>query len=326
MTRKSTSGIKAPHLSDLAEEVLSYVKATLEPGTLSIYRTTFAHFRKSAGNPPLRSLTPRNIDRYKIERLAVVAPSTVNIELRTLKSAFRMGVRWNMLRRSPFDGVSLARVPESEPPYYGREDFQRLLDTIRESWLRDVVLFAAVTGMRQGEILSLRWDQVDFQARVARLSSSASFRTKTGKRRSVPLGDTAIQVLRGRESSHGSGVVFTLRGRPLMRRWVTTKLRRYVREIGLDRRLNFHSLRSSFASWLALDGVSIYQISKLLGHSDVTITQQYYAHLAPAELHDVVDKITFSLRQPPNQHPGKISPVRKMRAAHYSKSNSVFTP
>jgi site-specific recombinase XerD len=54
-----------------------------------------------------------------------------------------------------------------------------------------------------------------------------------------------------------------------------------------------HCPEDTFASWLALDGVSIYHISKLLGHSDVKITQEYYAHLEPAELHDVVDKINF---------------------------------
>jgi integrase len=311
MSGKSAVRRPAPRVSDLFSEVLKYVRATLEPGTFAIYSTTFDHFRRSAGNPPIPSLTPRDIDKYKIERLAAVAPATVNIELRTLKSAFRMGIRWNMLRKSPCEGVSLARIPEREPPYYVQEEFQKLLDTIREPWLRDVVLFAAVTGMRQGEILSLRWDQVDFQARVARLSSSASFKTKTGKRRSVPLGDTAIQVLRAREAGHGSGIIFTLRGRPLMRRWVTTKLRRYVREIGLDRRLNFHSLRASFASWLALDGVSIYQISKLLGHSDVKITQEYYAHLEPTELHDVVDRITFPFRRPPLDNTKKESPLRE---------------
>jgi integrase len=296
MQGKSAGRKSAPHLSQLFSEVLRYVEATLEPGTLAIYRTTFSHFRKSAGNPPLPSLTPRHIDKYKIERLAVVAPTTVNIELRTLKSAFRMGVRWNMLRRSPLEGITLARVPERQPAFFTREEFQQLLDAIKEPWLRDVVLFAAVTGMRQGEILSLTWNQVDLGARVARLTSTASFKTKTGKRRTVPLGENAIQVLRQRGPGSGSGVVFTLRGRPLLRRWVTTKLRRYVRQHGLDRRLNFQSLRTSFASWLALDGVSIYQISKLLGHSDVKITQHYYAHLEPGELHEVVDRITFSAR------------------------------
>ncbi len=294
MSRVSNAGKSTPHLSDLIREVLGYVKATLEPGTFSIYSTTLAHFRTSAGNPPLCSLTPRIIDKYKVERLGAVAPSTVNIELRTLKAAFRMGVRWSMLRKSPFEGVSLARVPEIEPAYFSREDLQRLLESISEPWFRDVVLFAAVTGMRQGEILSLRWEQVDLQARVARLRSSATFKTKTGKRRTVPLGATAMQVLRQRGPGSGSGVVFTLRGRTLKRRWVTTKLRRYVRQLGMDRRLNFHSLRASFASWLALDGVSIYQISKLLGHSDVKLTQHYYAHLEPGELHDVVDKLGFT--------------------------------
>jgi integrase len=294
MQGKSAGRKPPPHLSQLFSEVLKYVGATLEPGTLAIYRTTFAHFSRSAGDLPLPSLTPRHIDTYKIERLAAVAPTTVNIELRTLKSAFRMGVRWNMLRKSPLEGLSLARVPERQPAYFSREEFQRLLDAIKEPWLRDVVLFAAVTGMRQGEILSLAWNQVDLEARVARLTSSASFRTKTGKRRTVPLGETAVQVLQRRKPGIKSGVVFTLRGKPLMRRWVTTKLRRYVRQLGMDPRLNYHSTRHSFASWLALDGVSIFQISKLLGHSDVKITQHYYAHLEPGELHEVVDRITFS--------------------------------
>ncbi len=314
MSKKPAGRRRSPTLSELFSEVLRYVGATLEPGTLAIYQTTFAHLRKSAGNPPLSSLGPRTFDRYKIERLSDVAPATVNIELRTLKAAFRMGVKWDMLQKSPLEGVSLARFPEREPAYYGRQEFQSLLDAIRERWLHDVVLFAAVTGMRQGEILSLRWDQVDLGAKVARLRSSASFRTKTGKRRSVPLAETAIRVLHERESASESAFVFTHRGRPLMRRWVTTKLRRYVRELGLDRRLNFHSLRRSFASWLALDGVSIYQISKLLGHSDVKITQHYYAHLEPAELHEVVDRIAFRIDHSSTQTPGQISQARKKRA------------
>ena len=264
MSRNSAKRKPVSHLSDLFSEVLRYVSATLEPGTSAIYRTTFAHFSRSAGNPPLSSLTPRSFDRYKIERLAVVAPTTVNIELRTLKSAFRMGVRWNMLRRSPLEGVSLARVPEREPAYFSREEFERLLGNIREPWFRDVVLFAAVTGMRQGEILSLGWDQVDFQARVARLGSSASFRTKTGKRRSVPLSETAMQVLRQRGQGTEPGVVFSLRGRPLMRRWVTTKLRRYVRQLGLDRRLNFHSLRT-YAEYRTMPSSRVDPM--FLGHS-----------------------------------------------------------
>jgi len=308
MTAALTGKKKVALLSDLFAEVLAYVRATLEPGTAAIYETTFRHFTDSAGDIPLRSLTLRHFDRYKTERLGTVRPATVNIELRTLRAAFRMAARWNMLRRSPAAELSLARLDDTERAYFTRPEFQKLLDAIREPWLRNVVLFAGVTGMRQGEILSLTWGQVDLQARVARLASSATFRTKTGKRRAVPLGETAVSVLRRLRPGDGKSLVFTLRGRPLLRRWVTTKLRRYVRELGMDRRLSFHSVRTSFASWLALDGVSIYQISKLLGHSDVKITQQYYAHLEPGELHGVVDRITFScgqLQEGTPDHPHK---------------------
>jgi len=280
-------------LENLLREVQKYVGATLEPGTAAIYRTTFGHFRQFAGNPPLRALGPRDFDRYKTARLAQVAPATVNIELRTLRAAFRMGVRWNMIRRNPFEGTSLVRIPERDLPFFTQGEFQRVIDAIPEEWLRAVVMFAATTGMRQGEILSLRWDQVDLRARMVRIGNNATFHTKTGKRRAIPLSETALWVLKGLPTHTASDYVFTLRGRPLLRRWVTTKLRRKIRELGLDRRLNFKALRASFASWLALDGVSIYQISKLLGHSDVKITQGYYAHLEPGEMHEVVDRISF---------------------------------
>ena len=296
MRENLTQRVATPALVDLFREIQKYVEATLEPGTAAIYRTTFGHFVQFAGNPPLRSLGPRDFDRYKAWRLTRVAPATVNIELRTLRATFRMGMRWNMIRRNPFEGTSLVRIPERDLPFFTRGEFQRVIDAIPEQWLRAVVLFAATTGMRQGEIPSLRWDQVDLQVRMVRIGNSGGFRTKTGKRRAIPLSETALAVLQEISSRPGSEYVFTLRGRPLLRRWVTTKLRRKIRELGLDRRLNFKSLRSSFASWLAIDGVSIYQISKLLGHSDVKITQGYYAHLEPGEMHDVVDRIQFSFK------------------------------
>ncbi|HUI64290.1 MAG TPA: site-specific integrase [Bacteroidota bacterium] len=197
---------------------------------------------------------------------------------------------------SPCDGVSLVRIAERRTAYFKHQEFRQLMSAIRENWLRDLVLFAAATGMRQGEILSLRWENVDLCRRIAHVECNSSFKPKGGKMRSVPLSDAAIGALGSRDSSDPSAHVFTLHGKPLMRRWVTTKLRRYIRALKLDRRLNFHSIRHSTASWLAMEGISIYQISKILGHSDVKITQHYYAHLQPDELHDAVNKIKFTDR------------------------------
>lgn len=282
-----------PSLSEYFTEVLSYVQANLGHGTLAIYKNTFRLFGASVGDCSLRSLNPRHFDRYKTERLGCVKPSTVNIELRTLKAAFRLAVRWRFLTESPLEGVTLVRIPERQPVFFSREDFQRLLSAIQEDWLRDTVLFAAATGMRQGEILSLTWDKIDRRRKIVRVESGSSFKTKGGKMRSVPLSEAASGVLQLREGNPPTGYVFTLHGKPLKRRWVTTKLRRYIRTLKLDPRLNFHSTRHSLASWLALEGVSIYQISKILGHSDVKITQTYYAHLQGEELHDAINKINL---------------------------------
>ena len=72
------------------------------------------------------------------------------------------------------------------------------------------------------------------------------------------------------------------------------KLKKYVTEIGLDGKLHFHSFRHTFASWLVQDGVSLYEVQKLLGHSNIAVTQ-VYSHLQPEGLHSTVNKISLTL-------------------------------
>ena len=76
--------------------------------------------------------------------------------------------------------------------------------------------------------------------------------------------------------------------------FVSKTFKRHVRLSGLNPALHFHSLRHSFASWLVQDGVSIYAVKELLGHSDVKTTQ-VYSHLQPEQLHSTVNKIQVSL-------------------------------
>jgi site-specific recombinase XerD len=88
--------------------------------------------------------------------------------------------------------------------------------------------------------------------------------------------------------------VFTLNGKKILDGWVSHAFKKAVRKAGVDSRLHFHSLRHTFATWLVQNGVGIYEVQKLLGHSSVAVTQ-VYAHLAPSELHGAVEKISVSL-------------------------------
>ena len=280
-------------LSAFTKDLFEYVRSNMAIGTLRIYESAFHHFLQLHGDLPLQALTLYHFDRFKNSRLKQVSPVTVNIELRSLKAALAVARRWKMIDANVCEGLLPVHVPQRVAVFYSKEDLLKLLGGIREQWLRRVVLMSALTGMRQGEILSLRWTQIDLINRFIHIESDKSFRTKAGKRRTIPISDAASRLLSTIEERDATGLVFTLNGNPLLRRWVGEKLRRYVRKLGLNRRLNFHSLRHSFASWLAMDGVSIYQISKLLGHSDVSVTQDFYAHLQPDSLREAVNKITI---------------------------------
>jgi integrase len=281
-----------PLLSSFMEQLFEHIRSNMTPGTLRIYGYAFKHFLEYNDDLRLDKYTPYHFDRYKICRLKLISPVAVNIDLRALKAGFGIAKRWQLIQANPFEGLVLVQVPERDPIFYSQNDFQRLLSAIQEDWLRNIVIFSALIGMRQGEILSLRWSQVDLERSWVRIESSKVFRTKSGKKRTIPLSRAANALLVSLKAGEREDFVFTLNGQQLKSRWVGAKLRYYLRANNFPRGLNFHSLRHSFASWLAMDGVSIYQISKLLGHSDVSVTQDFYAHLQPDSLREAVNRIS----------------------------------
>jgi len=156
-------------------------------------------------------------------------------------------------------------------------------------------VFAALTGMRRGEILNLRWESVDLQRKVLVLQSTASFRVKAGRRRTVPLSESAVYLLRLRENKSKSGYVFEHRGRQVGESCISHKFKLYVREcFSNSSELHFHSLRHSVASWLVQGGSTLYEVQMLLGHSSSKMTQ-VHAHLLPETLHGTVNKIVINM-------------------------------
>lgn len=102
------------------------------------------------------------------------------------------------------------------------------------------------------------------------------------------------QILQSRWGKVPPDYVFTLNRRQISGDWFSHKLKKFLVKLNSPKKLNVHSLRHTFASWLVQTGVSIYEVQKLLGHSDIKVTQ-IYAHLAPNELHDVVGRIIFNI-------------------------------
>jgi len=174
------------------------------------------------------------------------------------------------------EGVSMAHIPEQAPACLKVSNFQRLMNCIQEGWVKELVLFAVPTGMRKGEILNLKWSDVDLGRRILDIETSLLFKTKFGKRRTIPLNESALLVLKGRITRSASEYVFTLSDKALNSGCVTHMFKRNVRSSGLTaQRLQFHSPRHTFASWLVQGGASLYEVQGLLGHSSAKVTEIY---------------------------------------------------
>jgi site-specific recombinase XerD len=292
-------------LSEFLNDFLSYAEGCFSKGTVAIYKATLRNFVSMIGDFPLTNYTPQHFDAYKTKRqkpvkdvrtkkLRITKPVTVNIELRTLRAFFNTAVRWRLLESNPFK-VQLLRIPENKPTFLSKQDFQKLLNVIEEHWLKEVIIFAVSTGIRRGELANLKWNSVDLVRKLLYVESTPTFRTKSGRMRIIPLNNTAIFILQAKQGKNMSDYVFTLNGKQIFANWITHIFKRYVKQANLSNQsIHFHSLRHSFASWLAQDGTSVYVIKDLLGHSDVKTTQ-IYSHLQPESLHAEVNKISINL-------------------------------
>ncbi len=280
-------------LLEFIDQYLSYSKINHSPQSTDRLTYVVKHFKSFIGDVLLDKITVQNIEAYKAHRLNSVTPVTVNIELRTLKALFSRGVKWGILECNPFDNIEMVRLPEQAPSYLSPSDAKVLLGSISTRWLRDIILFALNTGMRRGEMINLRWQDVDFNLSVVHIRNTDTFSTKSRTERTIPLNSQALNILK--EMSKQTEYVFTnSKGRKLIGKYVSECFREAIHDAGLNPKLHFHSLRHTFASWLVQDGVSLYEVQKLLGHSNISVTQ-VYSHLQPETLHATVNKISLQL-------------------------------
>jgi site-specific recombinase XerD len=282
-------------ISEFIDEVYSYVLATHAKSTAYLFKRCLKNLIDVLGDAAIKDLTPQSYDFYVATRLRTVTAVSVNTEARTLRTALNIALRWKLIESNPFAGLPLPRIPEPTPAFFTKPDFERLIATVKEEWLRDVMTFTVLTGLRRGEVVNLQWPQVDFDRKLIVIQSSATFKTKAGKKPSVPLNEMAYEVLcRRKQTSLISEYVFTRKGKKLSPPWLSHKLKKYVRRLGLDANLNYHALRHTFASWLVQNSVSLYEVQKLLGRADIS-TMQIYSDLAPETLHQTVNKLKLDL-------------------------------
>ena len=181
--------------------------------------------------------------------------------------------------------------PKGRIRFLSQDEIQRLLKAAEaDKPIRAAIIVSIATGMRQGEMLNLTWNDVDLERKTASL-----LETKNGESRSVPLTTGAVAVLRELQEARKEGaqsVFVNLDGSPLQRRWLSRRWERILTTAEITD-FHWHDLRHTCASILAQNGATLQEIQTLLGHKSMHMTFKY-SHLVAGRAvtgHDKLDEM-----------------------------------
>jgi integrase len=226
-----------------------------------------------------KAITRRTVAAYIETRSEAVKPASVAKEVSVLKHCLRLAVEWGELNQNPAAGARLPQLPPGKTRYLTPGELKAALKSAPE-WMRAPMAFAACTGVRRGEMLSLRWMDVEMSKRRFYLRE-----TKNGTLRVLPLSDSALAVLGSLPRGKATDTVFA--GVDPEKLSVYTK--RVFEKLGIMD-ASFHTLRHTAASWLVMNGVDLYAVGQILGHKTPRMTQRY-AHLSPDYMAGAVNKL-----------------------------------
>lgn len=293
-----------------------YVKASLARTTQQSYEDTInVHLKPALGHVPLARLSAPTLQRYLAQKLEKgLSATTVRYHAAVLHEALRHAVRWGLLMRNPLDYVDLPRRRRKEMRVWDEEQVKLFLGEARKSSGYYTLYLAAVTtGMRQGELLGLRWSDIDFTLGTAtvqqtfyRLGGEQLFRTPktTTSRRVVELPPALLDQLRTVRDSQkilkqtlgdayeDHDLVFCQRnGRPLHAHNVVRRDFHPTVDAAKVPRIRFHDLRHCHATHLLRQGENPKVVHERLGHSTPAFTLSVYGHVFPGMQRDAARRL-----------------------------------
>jgi integrase len=265
------------------------------------------------GDVQVQKLTPQQVQSlYTRLGKRGLAPKTINSVHGVLHKALDNAVRWSLVSRNVCDLVSPPRVVKREMKPLTLEQAHKLLETAKGHRLEVLLMLAVVTGMRRGELLALRWSDVDLERHTLLVCRTVDYiahygyvetkpKTKSGMRQ-IMLPSFMVEILEAHRVQQAEqrqavgdeweelGLVFCdLHGGYINSRYLLVLFRNLLQEAGLPH-MHFHDLRHSAVTLLMSMEVNIKVIQELLGHSDIITTLGTYGHLLPTMQGDAMNK------------------------------------
>ena len=242
----------------------------------------------------LDEISRADITKLLNERVAEGAkPGTVNRSLIMMRYIFNLAVRWEVpgIKANPTKGVPLIEENNKKERYLSTQEAQRLYAAVCSSdntMLQYIVPMLILTGSRKREVLDAKWQDFDSTRRIWRIPT-----TKSGRARHVPLSDGVLNILSSMPRDMKCEWVFanpkTLKPYvSIFCAWNTARTKAGLADVRV------HDLRHSHASFLVNAGRTLYEVQKILGHTQVKTTQRY-AHLSHDTLLDATNSVNTTL-------------------------------
>lgn len=306
---------------------LSVTESTVRPNTYVRYREYVRlHAVPIIGQLRLVELKPMHLQQLYAKRLqAGSSPATVHHLHAVLHRALAMAERWEQVDRNVARLVSPPRVPRAKIEPLTLDEVRRFLDAARGSRFEAAFVLAVVTGVRLGELLALRWEDIDLGAAPAiRVRGSLQrldgvglqiLEPKTAQSvRDVAIGRLAAEALRGHrvrqaEERLAIGTSWIDRGLVFPNHWGDYMNPEWFRRrefghvlarAGL-RKIRFHDLRHTFATLQLANNQPLKIVSEMMGHTRIAITQDLYTHVSAAMQRSAADALDRALSARPGQ-------------------------
>jgi integrase len=284
---------------------LKDVRDTVRRSTYEGYEYAFEpHIKPALGRIKLKDFTPAHVRWFYRERLdSGLAPATVHKLHVVLHKALKAAVADGLIPRNAATGLKLPRITQEEIDPLSEVETRRLLEAVRGDRLEALYVLALNTGMRQGELLALKWDDVDLERSVLRVRRTLTHagkafvlgEPKTRKcRRTIRLTAGAVQALKEHLSRQleeiermGSlyqpgGLIFATEAGTIINpsNLRNRSFKPLLKRAGLPP-IRFHDLRHTCATLLLSKNINPKVVSEMLGHSSISITLDIYSHLLP---------------------------------------------
>ena len=285
----------------------NYAKVKVRPSSHQTYRGYIDnHIKPNIGKVPLEKLTSLELQKlYKkllnsgrIDRVESkyqakgLSPKTVRNIHQIIASAMKLAKEQRLIVADPTEGCALPKLEHREMKTLPVEQLASFLREAKDSGVFEMYYIELATGLRRGELLGLKWEDIDFEhgnlrvkRQIARINGEvveAPLKTKNAYR-TLPLAEDTIAVLKQQKKKVGSShwVFPSPTGGPISPDSVLHMLHRVLKRAGLPR-VRFHDLRHTFATLALQNGVDIKTVSGILGHFSAGFTLDTYAHVTTA--------------------------------------------